>query len=336
MKFLIVGLGSMGKRRVRNLQYLKGGEIIGFDLREDRRKEAEDKYKIQTFEDFDEAMAENPDALIISTPPDFHMKYAIIAAKTNKHFFTEASVVDEGMEELISLIKDKKIVAAPSCTMRFHPAMKKIKELVDQGTIGKPLAFTHHCGQYLPNWHPWEDYRKFYVAKRATGAAREIVPFELVWLTWAFGDADTISCFKGKLSKLDVDIDDTYQLILKFKSGVLGHMLIDVIARAPLRVFRLLGEEGVIEWDWGTKILRVFTTGDKKWREYPTEEGAPKEGYIVGEKMYIEEMNQFLNAIRGEGRYPYSFEDDMRVLKILHAAEESSEKGKHISLAKSP
>jgi predicted dehydrogenase len=336
MKFLVIGLGSMGKRRIRNLQYLKAGEIIGFDPQEDRRKEAEEKYKIRTFRDFEKAMAENPDALVISTPPDLHMKYAIIAARRNKHFFTEASVVDEGMEELISSIKDKKIVAAPSCTMRFHPAMKKIKELVDKGTIGKPLAFTHHCSQYLPDWHPWEDYRKFYVAKRATGAAREIMPFELVWLTWAFGDVDTISCFKGKLSKLDVDIDDTYQLILKLKSGVLGHILIDVIARAPLRVFRLLGEEGVIEWDWGTKILRVFTAGDKKWREYPTEEGAPEERYIVGEKMYIEEMNQFLKAIKGEGRYPYSFEDDRKVLKILYAAEESSEKGKHISLAKSP
>ena len=48
MNFLIIGLGSMGKRRVRNLQALGYRNIIGFDMREDRRKEAKEKYGIQT------------------------------------------------------------------------------------------------------------------------------------------------------------------------------------------------------------------------------------------------------------------------------------------------
>lgn len=322
----------MGKRRTRNLRCLRAGEIIGFDPRADRRKEAEEKCKIKTFSDFDEAMAQDPDALVISTPPDLHVKYAMVAAKKDKHFFTEANVVDEGVDELIALCKDKKIVAAPSCTMRFHPAVKKIKELVDGGVVGKPLALTHHCGQYLPDWHPWEDYRKFYVAKKATGAAREIVPFELVWLTWVLGDVDEISCFKGKLSKLDVKIDDAYQVIMRFRNGVLGHMLIDVIARAPHRVFRLLGEEGVIEWDWGSKVVRVFTAKDKKWAKYPVGEGKPEKGYTVGEKMYIEEMDQFLRAIKGKGKYPYTLEEDKKILAILYAAERSSDKGVHVKV----
>ena len=82
MKFLIVGLGSMGKRRIRNLQYLKAGKIIGFDTREDRAKDAEEKYNIQAFTDFEEAMGQNPDAVIISTPPDLHVKYALQPQKT--------------------------------------------------------------------------------------------------------------------------------------------------------------------------------------------------------------------------------------------------------------
>lgn len=332
MKFLVVGLGSMGKRRIRNLQYLKAGEIIGFDLREGRRKEVEEKYKIRTFENFEKAMNQNPDALVISTPPDLHMKYAIIAAQKNKHFFTEASVVDEGMDKLIALCKDRKIVAAPSCTMRFHPTIKKIKELVDTSTIGKPLAFTYHSGQYLPDWHPWEDYRKFYVAKKQTGAAREIVPFELVWLTRVLGDIETLSCIKGKLSKLNVEIDDVYQILMRFKNGVFGHMLVDVVARVPYRTFRLLGEDGVIEWDWMAKQLEVFTPKERKWIEYPVEEGKPEEGYLAGEKMYIDEMNQFLKAIKGEEKYAYTFHEDKKILNLLYMAERSSEKGEHMKV----
>jgi predicted dehydrogenase len=331
MKFLIVGLGSMGKRRIRNLQYLKTGEIIGFDTREDRAKDAEEKYDIQAFTDFDEAMDQNPDALIISTPPDLHMKYALIAAKNSKHFFTEASVVDEGMDELIATCKGKKIVAAPSCTMRFNPSIKRIKELIDDGAIGRPLLFTYHSGQYLPDWHPWEDYRKFYVAKKETGAAREIVSFELVWLIWIFGLADAISCFKGRTKILDIDIDDFYQIIMEFKNGISGHLQVDVVSRVADRSCKIFGEEGVIFWNWGENV-RVYDAKNENWREYAEKSGTSVEGYSekIKEEPYIEEMNSFIKAIRREQKYPYTFEEDRVVLRLLNAAEESSKSKIHV------
>lgn len=331
MKFLIVGLGSMGKRRIRNLQYLEAGEIIGFDIREDRRKEAQKKYGIKTFHEFDKAMRDEPDALVISTPPDLHVKYAMEAVKYNKHFFMEASVVDLGLKELIRESQKKDIIAAPSCTMRFHPSVRKIKETVNSKNIGDVLLFTYHSGQYLPDWHPWEDYRKFYVAKKETGAAREIVSFELVWLTWILGRIDTISCFKGKLSKLDVNIDDAYQIITKFKSGVFGHMLIDVISRIPDRSCKIFGEEGVIFWDWGTSV-RVYTARDKSWKNYPEKGGMSVEGYTekIKEGPYIEEMNAFIRAIKKEIKYPYTLEEDKRILEVLYAAERSSDNEVHV------
>ncbi len=325
-KFLIVGLGSMGKRRIRNLQYLKAGEILGFDPRDDRRKEAEDKYGLKTFGVFEDAMSQTPDALVISTPPDLHVKYALEAARRNKHFFMEASVVDWGMDELIEECEKKDIVAAPSCTMRFQPSIKKIKEIVDTKDIGDSLLLTHHCGQYLPDWHPWEDYRQFYVAKNATGAAKEIVSFELVWLMWIFGDIDVISCFKGKLSKLDVDIDDAYQMVMKFRNKILGHMLIDVISRVPERSCRIFGDEGVIHWEWGQGV-KAYTTKDKQWTNYPEKAGTSVEGYVekIVEEPYIEEMDAFVKAIKKEIKYPYSLEEDRRVLDVLNAADKSSE-----------
>src|SRR6478672_2355215 len=133
MRFLIIGLGSMGKRRVRNLQYLKIEELAGFDPRADRRDEAASKYGIPTFENFDKALSSfQPDALIISTPPDLHVKYAQLALSNNCHFFSEASVVDDQMDELISLARQlPELVAAPSCTMRFHPSIQAIKEIVE-------------------------------------------------------------------------------------------------------------------------------------------------------------------------------------------------------------
>ena len=331
MKFLIVGLGSMGKRRIRNLKCLKAGEVFGFDTLEARRKEAEEKYGIKTFDNFDKAMREQPDALIISTPPDLHVKYALEAARHDKHFFMEASVVDDGMNELVALCRNKKIVAAPSCTMRFQPSIKKMKELVDSKVIGNILLFTHHSGQYLPDWHPWEDYRKFYVAKKATGAAREIVSFELVWLEWVFGEIDTVSCFKGKLSSLEIDIDDAYQAIMKFKNKVLGNVLVDVISRVAERSCEIYGEKGNIRWEWGLGV-KVYTADDKKWKEYAEQAGARVAGYDekIAEEPYIEEIGTFVEAVKGEIKYPYTLEEDKRILDVLKDLEKSSDSKVHV------
>jgi len=332
MKFLVIGLGSMGKRRIRNLQYLQAGEIIGFDLREDRCKEAEKKYGIKPFKVFKEAILESPDVFIISTPPDQHIKYALVAAKSNKHFFTEVGLSREGINELITLSKRKNIVAAVSCSMRFHSAVQVIKKLVEKKEIGRILAFTHHCGHYLPDWHPWKDYRFFYVGKRETGGARDMVPFELDWINWILGEIKMISCMKDRLTDLDIDIDDTYGLLVSLKNNILGSILIDVISRVSYRVIKLIGEEGVIIWDQSKRDVEIFTSGDKKWTKKPVEEGIIEKGYVTGEKMYIEEMAHFIRAIKGKTKWMRSFGDEKKMLDILYAAERSSEEGVHIKL----
>ncbi len=324
MRFLVVGLGSMGKRRIRNLSFLNAGDIVGFDPREDRRLEVTEKFGVETFGSFEEALKTDPTALIISTPPDRHMEYALIAAKNNIHFFTEASVLDDGMQELINLCEGKEIVAAPSCTLRFQPSIRQIKRLVDNKEIGDILTFIYHSGQYLPDWHPWEDYRKFYVAKRATGACREIVAFELVWITWVLGALTEISCFKEKLTKMEIDIDDIYQMLLKTDEGVQGSLTVDVISRVPYRQLKLLSEDGVILWDWMEKTVQVYKADDKTWREIKEKPGHVEKGYIVEEEMYIEEMRHFIEAVEGKHPYTYTFAEDKRILEYLHEAEKSS------------
>lgn len=333
MKFLVVGLGSMGKRRVRCLQALKAERVGGFDPREDRRAEAKEKYGIETFAKIEDALA-GVDALVISTPPDLHMVYARMAMENNKHFFCEASVTDDGMAEVMTMLKSKKVVAAPSCTMRFHPAVKIIKELVDKKSIGKLEAFSAHCGQWLPDWHPWEDYRTYYVSKRATGACREIVPFELTWLTWVLGDFQQVAGMRGKVSDLDADIDDIYQLLLRSNSGLYGHLMVDVLARYPNRSLRLIGSEGTIEWVADTKEVRLFTVQSGKWESFKEATSKVEEGYsyLSAEGMYIEEMQAYADACTGKKPFPMTMEDDHRVLETLYASEKSNDTGSFVKL----
>lgn len=326
MKFLVIGLGSMGKRRIRNLLALEQNDIVGFDTRDDRCKEAEKKYKITTFTDISYALKEKPDAMIISTPPDLHMKYAKIAIENKVHFFTEASVVTDEMEEVIHDLKESKVIGLPSCTMRYHPIVNNVVNILKTNKIGKPLAFLYHSGQYLPDWHPWEDYRKFYVSKRKTGACREIVPFELVWLTSIFGNISTVSAIKSKVSNLDVDIDDIYSILLEFRNGIKGNLTVDVIARYPYRQLKILGEEGVIFADWSERTVGYFTK-DEGWKNNKIDDGIIEKNYIHGDGPYIEEIRTFIQNINKESSQQYTFEDDLNILKILEAIEKSSDLG---------
>ena len=314
MKFLIIGLGSMGKRRIRNLTALGETDIVGFDLREDRRAETVEKHGIPTFATVEEGLATGPDALVISTPPDAHMPYARLAVERGLHFFTEASVVDDDMQALVDQLEGSGLVGAPSCTLRFLPVITRFKQLLDDQAIGKPGAFTYHCGEYLPDWHPWEEVSEFYVGKVETGAAREIVPFELVWLTWLFGPVRNITALKGKRTDLPIDIDDVYQVIMEFESGVLGHMMIDVVARKYYREGRLVSEQGIIEWDCPGNLVRLYRAEDDSWQEFD-------ESCDVPESFYVEELGAFVKAARGEGAYPYSYAEDLRILHWLYEAE---------------
>lgn len=330
MKFLIVGLGSMGKRRIRNLKALGIGDITGFDPRTDRRQEAEGRYGTPTFESFEAAMTAEPDALIISTPPDLHTFYALQGIRKGKHCFIEASVIDDGLAETEKLVEGSGLVVAPSCTLRFHPLVQTIKRLIETDQIGRVLGFTYHSGQYLPDWHPWERISEYYVSRRETGGCREIVPFELTWLTWILGPVSTVSCMKSRTNFLEADIDDIYQVLLRFGSGLLGHLMVDVVSRTPIRFLRLIGESGTIEWNWSETSVRMYSAQSRSWQTFSEPPGYVEPGYLHAETMYVKEMEQFLKALSGKEPYGYTIGEDRRILSLLRTAELSSEQARHL------
>lgn len=331
MRFLIVGLGSMGKRRVRNLKRLGFTDITGFDPRADRRAEAEEKYVIKTVGDWAAAESMEVDAWVISTPPDTHLDYGFKALDRGRHFFCEANVTDPRGHEMIRRLKETGKVGAPSSTLRYFAGPRKMKELLEAGVIGKPLSFTYQSGQYLPDWHPWESYKDFYVSKRDTGACREIVPFELSWMVDMLGPVDSLMCMKDKLTDLECDIDDVYQLLLRFKSGMIGHLVVDVVSRPAFRIFRINGSEGSMEWNHATNSVRLWTpTGKANAYEeqvFSFDSVRVEADYIHSDEPYEREMADFAVAVKGERPWPFSFEKDEAVLELLLRAEKSNEQG---------
>ena len=334
MNFLIIGLGSMGKRRVRCLKALGITTVAGFDQREDRRLESKEKYGIQTFADIEQAVREfQPAALIISVPPDAHHVYMKLATEKGLHFFVEASVVDTDMDLIKNMVKTKSIIAAPSATLLCHPAIKKIFEIIRSKELGVISNVVFHSGQYLPDWHTYEKVSEYYVSNPLTGGAREIVPFELSWLTQMFGFPSRVCGFNRKLIEIKgaEKIDDTYNFLFDYKD-FLATITVDVVSRYATRRLLINGDQKQLIWDWNDKQIRIYHPENNQWQDIPYEMLQAEAGYNmnIGENMYIDELKGFIDAIEGKEPFMNTLENDHRVLKLLYAIEESDKKTSYV------
>jgi len=333
MKFLIVGLGSMGKRRIRNLQKLGFDDLIGFDIKQERIDETTKKFKIQTISNINNAIKLKPDVMIISTPPNLHLQYAKIAVKNNIHFFTELNLISKDVEKIIKLISKSSIQAKPSCTMLFNPLFKEIKKIIQNNSLGKIYFIHHHTGQYLPDWHPWENYRDFFVSKKDTGGAKEMVAFELIWLNQIFSNISTLYSEQNKISNLDTDIDDIYQIMIKFKNNVRCNMIVDVLSKPAFKESIIIGEKGSMKCDFGKKSLLFYK--NNKWIRKKINIGKITKGYssaIPSEKIYEDEIKCFIKSINCKKKYPFDFISELKILKYIDSMKLSNIKGKKIKI----
>lgn len=326
LKFLIIGLGSMGKRRVRCLKALgvPDENIHGFDPRNDRCIESNQKYGITAFEDLNKTELKFYDVYVISTPPDAHTEYCKLAVDNNKPAFIEASVLLDEVIAIHEYNKEKGVFLAPSCTLRFHPVIKNIKEIVNSGRYGKITNFTYHSGQYLPDWHPWESVSDFYVSRRSTGGGREIVPFELTWIIDVIGTPSDIKGYFQKTIDFGAEIEDTYSFLLKYTDKI-GSVTVDVASRYAVRNLVLNMEKAQIQWRWDDGFFKLFETENNRWITYSQPENIAESGYNknIIEKMYVDELQSFIAGLTDHKLFPNSIEEDITILKLLNRIEET-------------
>ena len=325
---LVVGLGSMGKRRIRCLQSLGVAEIVGYDPREDRRTEAADRYKIDIISNVDAINFNDISVVVISTPPDFHTPYMEMAIRARKPFFIEASVLSKGLQQINVAAQEAGVVAAPSATLLFHPAVRRIIEAATSGSLGKLNLVTYHSGQYLPDWHSYEGVEEYYVSRKQTGGAREIVPFELSWLTRLTGYPQSVHAqvTNNRVIPGAPEIDDTYLLSFSAPNCAAVSLAVDVVARAAQRRLMISGSKGLLTWDWNEGLVRIYHSETKQTEEWRYQTGQAATGYNanIGEQMYIDEVKAFLDAAAGKGKFPNDLAEDIRILAIMEAAEASS------------
>lgn len=328
MRFLIVGCGSIGKRHIRNLKSIGCTDILAFDVKEERLREVGDLGAL-TFTDLDKALDQNVDAVLVCSPPIFHLQNTLKAVQKGCHVFIEKPIAHtlDGLDQLISLAKEKHLVTMVGFNLRFDKGLLIVKKLLDEGAIGKVITSINIAGQYLPDQHPWEDYRHGYAANQSLGGGVILDGMhELDFISWFLGDIKEICCFGGKLSDLEMNTEDTAAFLLKFSNNAVGIMEMDYVKRAYERTCELIGENGTIKWDFKEHVVKCFSAEKKEWTTYSYDAG-----YDLNE-MYVEELKCFINCIKENESPPVDALEGQKVLKVALAAKESLKEKKVIKL----
>lgn len=324
MKIIVIGLGSMGKRRLRLLGERKDVELFGIDSQESRCEEVKEKFGITCFKSISEAVeAENIEAAVISTSPLSHAAIIKECLTHNLHVFTEINLVQDGYEENMALAEEKDLVLFLSSTFLYRKETQTIIEKVQNAQC--PLNYIYHVGQYLPDWHPWESYNSYFIGNPRTNGCREIMAIDLPWVVSAFGPIKNVSAIKSKNTELNITYNDNYLITLEHESGHKGVFAVDVVARKSGRNIEIFGEQLHLSWNGTADSLKVFNIEERKDEVVSFDDASEHvEGYaaFVTENPYREELNSFMKQIADRNYIPaWNFERDKVVLDIIDQIE---------------
>jgi predicted dehydrogenase len=260
MNIIVVGAGSVGRRHITNLQEL-GYSLTVVDTNFDRLKRVAKNANIRGYSNFQVALQEEKaEAVFICVPTHLHIKIALTAAEYGCHIFMEKPLSHnlEGVYELLRMVNDKNLVLYVNYNMRFHPGIKKMKSLIEDGEIGRPLYIHAECGQYLPDWHPYESYKNWYMSRKEQGGGAILdISHEIDYVRWIMGGIKRVLAMVETVS-LDMDADDCSDLLLEFESGARGHIHLDLLNRVYRRQCTVVGEDGTLTWDYNERCVKIF------------------------------------------------------------------------------
>lgn len=324
MKIIVIGLGSMGKRRIRLVSEHKDVELYGIDSQESRCAEVKEKFGIKCYTSISEACkSQNIEAAIVSTSPLSHANIIKECLEHNLHVFTEINLVQNGYNENIALAKEKGKVLFLSSTFLYRKETQTIIEKVHKAKC--PLNYIYHVGQYLPDWHSWENYNNYFISNPKTNGCREILAIDLPWIVTAFGPIKNVKVVKSKNTNLNIDYYDSYLILLEHESSSSGCFAVDVVARKPYRHLDIYGEFFQLSWGGTSDTLVVYDVEQKKEVYVDIQNSSEHvDGYVkyITENQYREELNSYLRQISDPSFVPFwSFEQDKKVLEWIDIIE---------------
>jgi predicted dehydrogenase len=338
MKILIAGLGSIGRRHFRNLVSLGETDLVLLRTRKATLPDDE-LVGVPVETDINAAIENhNPDAVVVANPTSLHLDVAIPAAEAGCHILLEKPVSHtlDGLDTLQKAARRSGSKILVGFQFRYHPTLSKARELVQGGVLGRLLTVHAHWGEYLPNWHPWEDYRRSYAARADLGGGViATLTHPLDYLRSMLGEIDALWSFCDHISPLEMDVEDVAEIGLKFASGAIGAVHVNYIQRPPVHRLEIVGTNGTLRWDNADGILHFFKM-PAPFGSYTDAPPAPvvekfslPQGFDRND-LFLAQTRHFLEVARGESDPLCTLEDGIRVMELVLAAKKSADSGESV------
>jgi predicted dehydrogenase len=319
----MVGTGSIGRRHLKNLRTLGIHSLMVWDPDPKQMSESANQFGAQETLSLESGLSERPSLVFLCSPPSFHAEQTLKALQAGSHVFVEKPISDslEGIPELLEEAGRRKVMVQVGYNLRFLPALEKLKGLIEDDAVGYILWVYAEFGQFLPDWHPWEDYRKGYAARRELGGGILLDgSHELDYLLRLFGRPSRVMCMSGKHSSLEMNVEDSATLLLEFSNGLQVDVHMDFFQRAHTRTCKLVGEMGTLTCDLLTGKVSLYEAKTREWRHW--------EFKIDWNETYINEVYHFLQCVEQKTCPQTSLRDSVDVMRVVLAAKASAASGK--------
>lgn len=332
-RFLIVGLGSIGQRHLANLRTLRPDSRIAALRRSINYTSMPAGCEAQ-FNSVEEGQAFKPDAVILAGPAPTHVPLALAFVERGVPVLIEKPLSHDmnGLAELADAAEQTATPVMIGYNLRFDPSLQGMRAALTAGDIGMPLLVRAEVGQYLPSWRPGADYRAGVSAQRALGGGALLeLSHEIDYLYWMFGLPDRVACRGGRLSDLEIDVEDFCEILLYFDTKpfiVSAHL--DFLQRVPVRQCRIAGTDGTIIWDALAGSFTVRTPGP------PPKDRTVRLGAVDRNQIYMDELTAFLDVVDNGQPIPISLDDGIAVMRIIETARRAMVSGRAEPLCPTP
>jgi len=327
MKILIVGLGSIGQRHLRNIIKLdKTIEIYAYrrylktpvldNKNNILKKNFKEKYNIKYLDGLNNLKKFKIKAALICTPSSFHIKEAITLVNQGISVFIEKPLSSnlKGIKKLKNLIKRKKVIGMMGYQLKFCPIINKLRNIVRSEKYGKPKYVYIHHGEHIKNFHKYENYKNLYASKRNLGGGVILTQIhEIDYLFYIFNNFSLIkiNSFSGKLTNLKIDVEDT--LISNFllknnKNRLFGSLHLNYYEIPRKREINIIFENSKISADLVNQKIKIYNKNKTKILKYKYERN----------DLFIKEMRYFFDKLKNNRKVDkdYSIDNGIMSMKI--------------------
>lgn len=330
-RFLVIGGGSIARRHVSNLQRLGITTLAIVETSTSRQNELSRTFGVHVFPDLDCGLDWAPTVALVCTPTSLHLEHALAAARAGCHLFIEKPIAHtlEGLAELLEEVAERHLKSLVGCNFRFHPGLAHTKDLLESEAIGRVVSARATFGHYLPDWHPWEDYRRGYSARRELGGGVILDRIhEIDYLMWLLGDVRCVFAMAGHLSHIGGDTEDTAELLIEFVGGTLGSVHLDYVRRTYDCRLEVTGDEGSILWSYPDNEVKWYCARDGEWkaRSWPN---------LESNSLYLAEMRHLLAVVTSAESSRQDCSSALRPLQVAIAAKASAASGRRMDLSNS-